>query len=377
MGLFKSAWQSENTEEALIAVGKITNENDLCKVVKSAVNDNVKIAAVKKINNQKILMNLYLKPNVMLGASLSLAVVIELLKRLDIHNRKSLDPLYEMYNRSRYELNNKDAERKKGILMYLVLEKYSNSDAPFRADRIKSETDQGLLAELYLGATDSKMKQLYFDSLVSKYSLGVEFANLWNREPRLLDSEAYIIALVTKTSPIPAVVKIVEQIKNRNMLGYIAKNADDETICRAVIDRIDNVNDLLQLAETDVRGTTCWIVAQKLNNQDLYIRAIKITDKADICMAAVNKINDSDVLLKLANDDKHGLACWIIAKKLNDNNLEIKVEQFKSICGKDNHVWRFSHEELVHDDSTYEQPGKGPTICGVFVCNRCGAEERR
>jgi len=55
MGLFKPAWQSDNYDKAMKAVNKETNQIKLFNVVKYAPLEHVRIAALKKLNDQSIL----------------------------------------------------------------------------------------------------------------------------------------------------------------------------------------------------------------------------------------------------------------------------------------------------------------------------------
>ena len=58
MGLFKPAWMSNNTDKALNAVKKISDQEKLIEIAEWANNEDVRVAAVKKISSQDKLIYL-------------------------------------------------------------------------------------------------------------------------------------------------------------------------------------------------------------------------------------------------------------------------------------------------------------------------------
>ncbi|MDR1797898.1 MAG: hypothetical protein LBR44_10805 [Clostridiales Family XIII bacterium] len=58
MGLFAPAWENKNEEKALRAVGKITDQQQLASIAKTAPNFNVRAAAAGKITDQLLLADI-------------------------------------------------------------------------------------------------------------------------------------------------------------------------------------------------------------------------------------------------------------------------------------------------------------------------------
>ena len=55
MGLFKPGWQNKNTDKALAAVSKLTDQREFVRVVLESEELSVRKAAVAKITDQKTL----------------------------------------------------------------------------------------------------------------------------------------------------------------------------------------------------------------------------------------------------------------------------------------------------------------------------------
>jgi len=372
MSLFKPAWQSENKEKALKAVEKVKKQTKLVEIAKNSKLKEVRILACEKLTGQPELAEVAKYGSsfdVGLAAVEKLTGQIELIDVAQNTSQimgdkirvKAVKKINDQRILTDIAMNHEESSVRIAAAenlincefiqeVYAGIAKFKSLSECERRIVFSKITDQNLLFDIarttniaireyaLLSMTDKTLKQEVYAFLAkqcpiekSKYNNGEDYEG---STALIYLTDKSLIADVAENAcdesiRIKALIKLVDFIDNQNELADFALNNESKEVCIAATRKITNQKILADIAKST--GTKYLVTKSnpEWHNDAQGVECARTitTVIEDLRIAAVKKINDKDLLsdvMKNAKDENIRQT----AKKRNENLF--KQEFFKA-----------------------------------------------
>jgi hypothetical protein len=248
--LFKPAWQGKNTDKAIAAVKKLTDQNEIARAAKEAPWFLTRKAAIEKLADQTILADIAIK-DINVGDT-------------------AVERLTDQTELIRVVKNCKDQH-----ICMAAAEKLTDQALA-----------QGLFAILAKNDKDWTVRKAAVNRLTVKT----------------------VLADIAKDNneKIEVAMEAVKRLTDQALLADVAKYGSGLGVDAYALSKITD-KDILQetcvyILKNEKSTGTCTLAIEKINNQDILIYVVKNSKMIHIRKAALKKITDRQFLNEIIND---------------------------------------------------------------------------
>ena len=286
MGLFKPAWQSDNTKKALKAAAKETNQTKLIEIANFAPIREVREAAVKRVADQSAIEAFAKKTS-------DFSVCCAAIERLS--NQIMLADI---------AIHSKEALLRQAAVNNMNL------------------SDQSTLSWV---AKNDETNQVCYDAIQ-------RLTDIFELEA-VADSRESVRHWVEKRQQ-----ELINSITSQSELAYIAKLNVDSVIRFAAIRKLTDQSVLAELAKTDRRDNVRILATERITDQSVLTELAEQDSSYSVRAIAVEKIADRAVLQHILDTDDNEWVCATAKERLTGecrkhDLVAIESERITSISG--------------------------------------------